>query len=118
MPGLVDLEPGEPLSLLMEWSGRAPAPPARNAGMGRASNGEPPCPTNQSGTLPPWAWQEFVPRRRPRSTRRDSAAAEVVTRPDRSTARCNAAVRDRYRGLCRRTSPERQAARGTVTMRD
>src|SRR5215470_18263334 len=30
--------------LLMEWSGRAPAPPANNAGMGRVSNGALPCP--------------------------------------------------------------------------
>src|SRR3989454_9434009 len=39
----------------MEWSGRAPAPPASDAGMGRVSNGAPPCPTNQSRPLPRWA---------------------------------------------------------------
>src|SRR3981081_2862515 len=37
---------------LMEWSGRAPTPPASDAGMGRVSNGAPPCPTNQSRPLP------------------------------------------------------------------
>src|SRR5215467_6547925 len=40
---------------LIEWSGRAPAPPASDAGMGRVSSGAPPCPTNQSRPLPPWA---------------------------------------------------------------
>jgi NAD(P)-dependent dehydrogenase (short-subunit alcohol dehydrogenase family) len=39
----------------MEWSGRAPAPPASYAGKGRVSNGAPPCPTNQSRPLPRWA---------------------------------------------------------------
>src|SRR6266566_1446786 len=39
----------------MEWSGRAPAPPASDAGMGRVSNGASPCPTNQPRPLPRWA---------------------------------------------------------------
>src|SRR5262249_17487599 len=39
----------------MEWSGRAPAPPASDAGMGRVSNGAPPCPTNKLRQLPRWA---------------------------------------------------------------
>jgi len=47
---------------------------------------------------------------RPRSTRRDRAAAEVVTRPDRNTAHRNAALPDRHGGLCRCTSLEPQAA--------
>src|SRR6266566_8494742 len=55
-------------------------------------------------------WQEFVPRRRPRSARRDRAAAEVVTRPDRSAAYQHAAVPDWHGSLRWRTSPEPQAA--------
>jgi hypothetical protein len=43
------------------------------------------------------------------STRRDLAAAEMVTRPGRSTARRNAAVADRHGSLCWRTSLEPQA---------
>jgi catechol 2,3-dioxygenase-like lactoylglutathione lyase family enzyme len=39
---------GRTFRLLMEWSGRAPASPASDAGIGRVSNGAPPCPTNQS----------------------------------------------------------------------
>ena len=35
----------------MEWSGRAPAPPASDAGMGRVSNGAPPCPTKSIATV-------------------------------------------------------------------
>jgi hypothetical protein len=38
----------------MEWSGRAPAPPASDAGMGRVSSEAPPCPRNQIRPLPPW----------------------------------------------------------------
>jgi hypothetical protein len=41
--------------LLMEWSCRAPAPPASDAETGRLSNGASPCPTNQSRPLPRWA---------------------------------------------------------------
>src|ERR1700704_33213 len=54
--------------------------------------------------------QEFVPRCRPRSARRNCAAAEMVTRTDRSAAREYAAVPDRDGGLCWRTSPEPQVA--------
>src|SRR5262249_43374682 len=39
---------------LMEWSGRAPAPPASDAETGRLSNGASPCPTNQPRPLPRW----------------------------------------------------------------
>src|ERR1700704_3816680 len=39
----------------MGWSGRAPALPARDAGIGRLSNGAPSCPTNQIRPLPQWA---------------------------------------------------------------
>jgi hypothetical protein len=39
----------------MEWSGRAPAPPACDAGMVRVSNGAPPCPANQSRPFSRWA---------------------------------------------------------------
>ena len=61
---------------------------------GRVSNGAPPCPTNQSRPLPPWAsiLARGVPRHRARSTRRGRAAAEVVTRPDRSADCQQAAV--------------------------
>jgi hypothetical protein len=52
--------------------------------------------------------KELVPRRRLRSTRRDRAAAEVVTRPGRSAARQHVAVPDRHGGLCWRASPESQ----------
>src|SRR5215471_17729804 len=40
---------------VMEWSGRAAAPPEREAGNGLAIEGAQPCPTNQSRPLPPWA---------------------------------------------------------------
>jgi hypothetical protein len=36
----------------MEWSGRAPAPPARDAGRGLAIRGAQPCPTNPMRPLP------------------------------------------------------------------
>ena len=36
----------------MEWSGRAPAPPASDAGMGRVSNGAPPVQHSPVHNLP------------------------------------------------------------------
>jgi hypothetical protein len=68
---------------------RAPVPPASDAGMGRVSNGALPCLTNQSRPLLSWA--SISARIRltlsRRSTRRDRAAAEVVTPPGRSATR-------------------------------
>src|SRR5882762_6919696 len=43
--------PGFAGGYLLEWSGRAPAPLASDAGMERVSNGAAPCPTNQSRPL-------------------------------------------------------------------
>jgi hypothetical protein len=39
----------------MGWCGRAPAPPAYDAGTGLQIKGAPPCPTNQIRLLPRWA---------------------------------------------------------------
>src|SRR5215470_902916 len=96
----------------MEWCGRAPAPPANDAWMGR--------PTEEHRNVQQDKFdcyhdghrhrQERVPSRRPRPARRDRAAAEVVARPGRSTAREYAAVSDRDGGLCWRPSPEPQTA--------
>ncbi len=68
----------------MEWSGRAPAPRVmlRWGDCQRSIDG---CHDGHR------YWQEFVPRRRPRSTRRNRIEAEVVARPGRSAARGNAA---------------------------
>src|SRR5580704_12467733 len=55
--------------------------------------------------------QEFVPCRRPRSARRDRAAAEMVARPSRGAARQHATVPGRDGSLCWRASPESEADR-------
>jgi hypothetical protein len=54
--------------------------------------------------MPPRHRQELVPRRRPRSTRGDPAAAEMVTQPDRGTGRQHAAVPDPAHHLSPRES--------------
>jgi hypothetical protein len=54
-------------------------------------------------------WQELVPRYRPRSARRDRAATEMVTPPDRSTAREHTSVPDRHGGMRWCASPEPMA---------
>src|SRR5215471_7412771 len=68
----------------MEWSGRAPAPPRRDAGRGWQSKEHSHVQQIQSDHCHDGYryWQEFIPRRRPRSTWRDRAAAEVVTWPE------------------------------------
>jgi hypothetical protein len=54
-------------------------------------------------------WQELVPRYRPRSARRDRAATEMVTPPDRSTACEHTSVPDRHGGMRWCASPEPMA---------
>src|SRR6202047_2588719 len=98
-------------SPLMGWSGRAPAPPAIEAGKGRPRQGARHVSETQlSDRRDRHRYrQELVPHRGPRSARRNRAAAEVVTRPGRSTARQPATVLNRYGGLRRRASSQSQA---------
>src|SRR5258705_13161890 len=99
------------LSQLMEWSGRAPALPARQAGKGGPRQGARHVSETQlSDRRDRHRYrQELVPHRGPRSARRNRAAAEVVTRPGRSTARQPATVLNRYGGLRRRALSQSQA---------
>src|SRR5450432_2238563 len=95
---------------LMGWSGRAPAPPASEAGKGRQRQG--------AGHVADIQYrdrrdrhryrQELVPRRGPRCARRHRAAAKVVAWPSGSAARQYTALPDRHGSLRRRTSPEPQ----------
>src|SRR6266516_2316944 len=97
----------------MGWSGRAPAPPAREAGKGRQRQGARHAQQAQYSDRLGDRYrhrQELVPRRGPRSARCHRAAAEVVTRPGGSAARQPAAMLDRHGGLRRRASPQPQAA--------
>src|SRR6266511_5072584 len=97
----------------MGWSGRAPAPPAREAGKGRQRQGARHAQQAQYSDRLGDRYrhrQELVPRRGPRSARYHRAAAEVVTRPGGSAARQPAAMLDRHGGLRRRASPQPQAA--------
>src|SRR6516162_8870269 len=95
---------------LMGWSGRAPAPPAREAGKGRQRRGA-------RHVTQAQCWnrrdryryrQELVSRRGSRSAWRDCPTPEVVARPSRNTARQPAAVSNRHGGLRRRTPSEPQ----------
>jgi hypothetical protein len=67
---------------------------------GRGYEGAPPCPTNQlrSRRGGHRHRQELIPRCRPRSARRDRAAAEMVPRPSRGTTCQLAPVPDRHGG--------------------
>src|SRR3954463_3058460 len=97
---------------LMEWSGRAPALPVREAGKGRPRQG-----ARHVSETRRFARghrhryrQELVPHHWPESARRHRAAAEVVARLGGNAARQPAAVLDRHGGLRRRASPQSQAA--------
>src|ERR1700730_4537953 len=96
---------------LMGWSGRAPAPPVIEAGSGHRRQGARHVSEIQLRNRRDRHRyrQELVPHRGPRSARRNRAAAEVVTRPGRSTARQPATVLNRYGGLRRRASSQSQA---------
>src|SRR5580704_9892620 len=97
----------------MGWSGRAPARPASEAGMGHRRQGARhvlqaqycDCHRDRHRYR-----QEFVPHCGPRPARCDRAASEVVTWPGRSEVRQPTAMPDRHGGLCRRTSSQSQAA--------
>jgi hypothetical protein len=97
---------------VLELSGRVPARRVM-LGLGRVSNGAPPCPANQSRPLPRWASRSA----RIRSMSSVSIDAvllvpetDVVTRPARSAARRNAAVPDRHEGFVGEHQLEPQAA--------
>src|SRR6202043_2990494 len=106
-----DFHPQEWQLASLHWSGGAPALPARQAGKGRPRQGARHVPETQLSDRRDRhrSRQELVPHRGPRSARRNRAAAEVVTRPGRSTARQPATVLNRYGGLRRRASSQSQA---------
>src|ERR1700737_4384860 len=108
---LGDREPDILMIPLMGWSGRAPAPPVIEAGSGHRRQGARHVSEIQLRNRRDRHRyrQELVPHRGPRSARRNRAAAEVVTRPGRSTARQPATVLNRYGGLRRRASSQSQA---------
>src|SRR5580700_3836416 len=94
----------------MGWSGRAPAPPASEAGKGRQRQGaryvsdiqyRDHCDRHRYR-------QELVPRRGPRCARRHRAAAKVVAWPSGRAARQYTALPDRHGSLRRCASPEPQ----------
>src|SRR5271156_1496171 len=94
----------------MGWSGRAPAPPAAEAGKGRQRQGaRHVSDTQYCDRRDRHRYrQELVPRRGPRCSRRHRAAAKVVAWPSGSAARQYTALPDRHGSLRRRTSPELQ----------
>src|SRR5262249_5550795 len=95
----------------MGWSGRAPAPPASEAGKGRQSQGARHVSASRHDDRRNGRryWEELVPRRRPRSARCHCPAAEVVAWPGRLTAGQHAALPDRDGSLRRGTSSQSQA---------
>src|ERR1700682_2970946 len=95
----------------MGWSGRAPAPPASEAGKGRQRQGARHVSDTQyrDRCNRHRYRQELVPHRWPESARCHRAAAEVVARPGGNAALQPAAVLDRYGGLRRRASSQSQA---------
>ncbi len=95
---------------VMGWSGRAPAPPASEAGKGRQRQGARHVSDTQYRDCRDRHRyrQELVPRRGPRCARRHRAAAKVVAWPSGSAARQYIALPDRHGSLRRRTSPEPQ----------
>src|ERR1700682_6219494 len=90
---------------LMGWSGRAPAPPASEAGKGRQRQGARHVSDTQYRDRRDRHRyrQELVPRRGPRCARRHRAAAKVVAWPSGSAARQYTALPDRHGSLRRRT---------------
>ena len=87
----------------MGWSGRAPAPPASEAGKGRESRGARHVSASQHDDrcYGHRYREELIPHRRPRSARRDRAAAEVVTWPGGVAVGQYAALPDRDGGMRR-----------------
>src|SRR5712671_2475132 len=102
--------PRDGACLLMGWSGRAPAPPASEAGKGRQRRGARHVSDSQYRNRRDRHRyrQELVPRRGPRCARRHRAAAKVVAWPSGSAARQYTALPDRHGSLRRCTSPEPQ----------
>src|SRR6266542_3031855 len=95
----------------MGWSGRAPTPPTSETCQGRQRQGARYVSATQHDDRRDWHRyrQELVPRCRPRSARRDRAAAEVVTWPGANTVGQHAALPERDGGLRRGTSSQSQA---------
>src|SRR5712671_3077511 len=85
----------------MGWSGRAPAPPASEAGKGRQRQGARHVSDTQYRDRRDR--QELVPRRGPRCARCHRAAAKSAARP-------YTALPDRHGSLRRGTSPEPQSS--------
>src|SRR6266404_1425005 len=98
------------LCRVMGWSGRAPAPPASEAGKGRQRQGARHVSDTQYRDRRDRHRyrQELVPRRGPRCAWRHRAAAKVVAWPSGSAARQYTALPDRHGSLRRCTSPEPQ----------
>src|SRR5262249_41916443 len=96
---------------LMGWSGRAPAPPASEAGKGRQNRGARHVPASQHDDRRNGRRyrEELVPCRRPRSARSHCPAAEVVAWPGRIAAGQHAALPDWDGGLRRGASSQSQA---------
>src|ERR1700682_5743632 len=94
----------------MGWSGRAPAPPASEAGKGHQRQGARHVSDTQYRDRRDRHRyrQVLVPRRGPQCARRHRAAAKVVAWPSRSAARQYTALPNRHGSLRRRTSPEPQ----------
>src|SRR6202140_5265329 len=85
----------------MGWSGRAPAPPASEAGKGhQRQRARHVSDTQYRDHRDRHRYrQELVPRRGPRCARRHRAAAKVVAWPSASAARQYTALPDRHGGL-------------------
>src|SRR5262245_53609098 len=100
------------LCQLMGWAGRAPAPPAREAGKGRQTRGARHVSQGQfSNSRDRHRYrQELISRGWSGQARRDHASAEVVARTGGSTAGQLAALSNRHGGLRRCASSESQAA--------
>ena len=96
----------------MEWSGRAPALPVREAGKGRPRQGaRHVSETRRFARRNRHRYrQKLVPHRWPESARCHRAAAEMVARPGAGPTRQSAAVSNWHGGLRRRASPQSQAA--------
>src|SRR5262245_32500460 len=94
----------------MGWSGRAPAPPAREAGKGtKDEEYAMSAKFNSENRRDRYRYrQKLVSHRGSGSAWRDRVASEVVLRRNRNTARQPAAVPDRHGGLRRRTPSEPQ----------
>src|SRR6516165_8933450 len=100
----------------MEWSGRAPAPAAREAGEGGRTQGARHVTRARYCNRRDWHryWQELVPRGGARQAWRDSVAAEVVAWAGRNAARQPVTLPDRHGGLRRGASPQPEAAAARV----